>query len=242
MKSIQPILSHVRRAVDDYKMIEDGDRIAVGVSGGKDSMTLLCALKELSRFYPKKYEIFAVCLDVGFPGGDLSPVEELCERLEVPLKIVPTDIYDIVFEYRKEKCPCSLCARMRRGALHDAAKALGCGKVALGHHFDDAVETLLLNLFNEGRIGCFSPVTFLDRKQITLIRPLIYTPEKMMTYFINKERIKLSPKVCPEDGNTDREKIKNLLFDLSKNDRGLKERIFGAMARRGIDGWGKEQD
>ena len=129
---------------------------------------------------------------------------------------------------------------MKFGAMYEKAKELGCNKIALGHHFDDAVETLMLNLLNEGRIGCFSPVTYLDRKQITLIRPLIYTPEKMITYFINKEGIKLTPKVCPEDGNTDREKIKNLLFDLSKDDNGVKERIFGAMIRGGIDGWGLE--
>lgn len=236
-KSIQPLLSYTRRAVDTYNMINQGEKIAVGVSGGKDSMALLCALKALSIFHPSNFSVVAITLDMGFPDADLSPIKHLCEDIEVELHIVKTDIYDIVFNYRKEKCPCSLCAKLRRGAIHDAAISIGCRKVALGHHFDDAVETFIMNLFNEGRIGCFSPVTYLDRKDITLIRPFIYLPEKMVTGFINRENIEITKKVCPEDGNTDREKIKQLLFTLEKEDKGLKQRIFGAMERGEIDGF-----
>lgn len=235
-KSIQPILSHVRRAVDEFKMIEEGDRIAVGVSGGKDSLTLLCTLKALQRFYPKAFELRAITLDLGFEDADFAPVVSLCDEIEVELEIVPTQIKQIVFDLRKEKCPCSLCARMRRGALHDAANALGYKKIALGHHFDDAVETFFLNLFNEGRIGCFAANTYLDRKDVTVIRPLIYLPEKMVTGFVRKEGIEVLPKYCTEDGNTERERIKNLIFDLSKNDRGLSDRVFGAMLRGGLLG------
>ncbi len=236
-KSIQPLLSYTRRAVDTYGMINQGDKIAIGVSGGKDSMALLCAMKALSVFHPTNFSVVAITLDMGFPNADLSPIERLCDELDVELHVVKTDIYEIVFNIRKEKCPCSLCAKLRRGALHDAAISKGSKKVALGHHFDDAVETFMMNLFNEGRIGCFSPVTYLDRKDITLIRPFIYLPEKMVTGFINREGIEITKKVCPEDGITDREKIKQLLYTLEKEDKGLKQRIFGAMERGEIDGF-----
>lgn len=236
-KSIQPLLSYTRRAVDTYDMIKQGDKIAVGVSGGKDSMALLCALKALSIFHPSNFSVVAITLDMGFPGADLSPIVKLCEDIEVELHIVKTDIYDIVFNYRKEKCPCSLCSKLRRGALHEAALSHGCRTIALGHHFDDAVETFMMNLFNEGRIGCFSPISYLDRKDITLIRPFIYMPEKLVTSFINREGIEITKKVCPEDGHTDREKIKQLLYTLEKEDKGLKQRIFGAMERGKIDGF-----
>ena len=236
-KDLQHILSYTRRAVEDYNMIEDGDNIAVGVSGGKDSITLLCALKGLQRFYPKKFKIKAITLDMGLPSFDVAPIQKLCDDIEVDLIVVPTDIYKIVFEIRKESNPCSLCAKMRRGALHDAAIVEGCRKVALGHHFDDAVETLMMNLFNEGRIGCFSPVTYLDRKDITLIRPLLYLPEKLATRFIRREGIEIPAKTCPADGNTDRERIKQLIASLEKDDRGLKTRIFGAIERAELSGF-----
>ena len=176
MKELQRILSFTRRAVDDYKMIEDGDKIAVGISGGKDSMTLFTALAELRRFYPKKFEVCGITVDMGFPGSDFSSVEEYCRRLDVEYKTVKTDIAKIIFDIRKESNPCSLCAKMRRGVLHSTAKEMGCNKVALGHHFDDAIETFMLNLFNEGRLAAFLPVTYLSRKKTTLIRPLLYTP------------------------------------------------------------------
>ncbi len=169
---MQKMLSYVRRAADHYHMIEDGDRIAVGVSGGKDSLTLLIALAELRRFYPKKYEVVAITLEMGYDEMDFSPVAALCERLNVEYIRIPTQIKQIVFDIRKEENPCSLCAKLRRGALHEAALAAGCKKVALGHHFDDVVETYMLSLFYEGRISCFKPVTFLDRKGVTLPRVL----------------------------------------------------------------------
>ncbi|HBL84040.1 MAG: tRNA 2-thiocytidine(32) synthetase TtcA [Clostridiales bacterium GWF2_38_85] len=236
-KELQHILSYTRKAVDDYSMIVDGDSIAIGVSGGKDSMTLLCAMKGLQRFYPKKFEIKAITLDMNMPGSDITPISKLCNEIEIEHIIVPTDIYKIVFDIRKETNPCSLCAKMRRGALHDAAIAAGCRKVALGHHFDDAVETLMMNLFNEGRIGCFSPVSYLDRKNITLIRPLLYLPEKLAARFIRRENIEIPSKTCPADGNTDRERIKQLIATLEKDDRGLKARIFGAMERAELSGF-----
>ena len=231
------ILSYVRRAVDDYGMIEDGDRIAVGVSAGKESLTLLAALAALRRFYPKKFELVAVTVDMGFPNTDFSGIRAFCEELDVPYHIVPSEIYKIIFEIRKEKNPCSLCAKMRRGALHNAAKALGCNRVALGHHFDDAVETFMLNLFHEGRIGCFSPVTYLSRIDLTLIRPMIYLPEKDVRYFASHTELPVVKSSCPADGNTEREEMKQLLLSLDRKHKGLRYRIFGAMQRGEIDGF-----
>ena len=178
MSDTKRLLSYARRAVDDYKMIEDGDKIAVGISGGKDSLALLTALAGLRRFYPQKFDILALSIDMGLEGMDFSPVAKYCEELGVEYKIVKTEISNIIFNVRKEPNPCSLCAKMRRGALNTAAVEEKCNKVALGHHFDDVVETFMLNLFFEGRIGTFSPVTYLSRMDITVIRPLIYMPEK----------------------------------------------------------------
>lgn len=233
-KDIQSLLSYVRRAVDDFDMIRPGETVAVGVSGGKDSLTLLCTLVALSRFHPAGFKVKAILIDAGFEGADFSPVTSLCEELEVPLTVVPTDIKQIVFDLRKEKCPCSLCARMRRGAIHTAAKELGCTTIALGHHFDDAVETFFMNLINEGRLGCFKAKTYLDRQEVTVIRPLIYLPEKLITGFIRREGIAVCGKICPEDGNTERERVKALIASLSENDKGLKDRIFGAIQRGGL--------
>ena len=185
MKGLKRLLSYARRAADDYSMIEEGDKIAVGVSAGKDSLSLLWTMAELRRFYPKKFELMAITIDMKFDdlgGGrkptDYSEVEELCRRIHVEYRVVPSNIAKIVFDIRKENNPCSLCAKLRRGMLNDAAKSFGCNKVALGHHFDDAVQTFMLNLFYEGRIGCFAPVTYLDRSDITVIRPLVYAQEK----------------------------------------------------------------
>ena len=235
------ILSFVRRAVDDYQMIEEGDRIAVGVSAGKDSLTLLHALAELRRFYPKRFELVAITIDMGFPNADFTPVREFCERLDVPYHVFPSEIYKIIFEVRKEKNPCSLCAKMRRGALHNAAKSLGCNRVALGHHFDDAVETFMLNLFYEGRIGCFSPVTYLSRADLHLIRPMIYLPEKDVRYFAAHTELPVVKSSCPADGNTEREAMKQLLATLDREHKGLRYRIFGAMQRGEIDGFKEPQ-
>ena len=237
MKEQKHLLSYVRRAVDDYHMIEEGDKIAIGVSGGKDSLTLLAALAGLRAFYPQKFELTAVTEDMGFPGSDFSGIASFCETLGIPYHVAPTDIAKIIFDIRKEPNPCSLCAKMRRGALHATAKALGCNKVALGHHFDDAVETFMLNLFFEGRIGCFSPVTYLSRADLTLIRPLLYLPEKAVISYAAAAKLPVTKSLCPADGNTQRESMKLLLRELDRQNKGLKYRIFGAMQRGEIDGF-----
>ena len=237
MEHIKRILSFTRRALDDYGMIAPGDKIAVGVSAGKDSLTLLCAMAELRRFYPVPFELIAITIDMGFEGADFSSIAKLCEELDVPYHVIPTEISKIIFDVRKEKNPCSLCAKMRRGALHNAAKELGCNTVALGHHFDDAVETFMLNLFFEGRLGCFSPVTHLSRVGLKLIRPMLYMPEKDVRYFANKVQLPVVTSPCPADGNTQREEMKQLLHALEKKHDGLRYRIFGAIQRGEIDGF-----
>ncbi len=237
MKETKRLLSYVRRAVDDYKMIEEGDRIAVGVSAGKDSLTLLCAMAYLRRFYPIKFELVAITIDMGFEGSDFSRIEELCRELDVEYHVIPSQISKIIFDVRKEKSPCSLCAKMRRGALHNAAKELGCTAVALGHHFDDAVETFMLNLFFEGRIGCFSPVSYLSRIGLRLLRPMVYMPEKDVRYFAAKNELPIVKSVCPADGNTEREEMKKLLSELDHKYKGLRYRVFGAMQRGEVDGF-----
>ena len=237
MENIKRVLSFVRRALDDYLMIEDGDKIAVGVSAGKDSLTLLCAMAEIRRFYPKKFDLLAITVDMGFEGMDFSPVKSFCEELGVEYEIVPTQISKIIFDVRKEKNPCSLCAKMRRGALYNYAKERGCNKVALGHHFDDVVETFMLNLFFEGRLGCFQPVTYLSNTDITLIRPMIYMPEKDVRYFASKTELPIQKSPCPADGNTERESMKQLLHTLERENKGLRYRIFGALQRGNIDGF-----
>jgi tRNA(Ile)-lysidine synthase TilS/MesJ len=234
-KALQKLMSFTRRAIDKFDMIEDGDRIAVGVSGGKDSLALLCALQGLSRFYPKRFEVVPINLFMGFPGEDNSVSKALCEELGLTLNVVGTgEIYPVVFEVRKEKHPCSLCSNMRRGGLHNAAKELGCNKLALGHHFDDAVETIIMNLFIEGRFDCFRPVTYLDRSDMTVIRPLLYAPEKEITHFIRVCGIEPVPKNCPADGNTRREEAKKALDELERKDRGIKQRVFNAYFEKHI--------
>jgi len=242
MKGLRRLLSYARRACDDYKMIGDGDKIAVGVSAGKDSLSLLCTLAELRRFYPKKFDLVAITVDmrfdeIGSPVADYSEISELCERLGVKYHIEPSNIAKIVFDIRKESNPCSLCAKLRRGAVNETAKLLGCNKVALGHHFDDAVETFMLNLFYEGRIGCFAPVTYLDRTDITVIRPLVYAPEKDIRYFAKSAELPVITSPCPADRDSERARMKELIASLEKQNKGLKHRIFGAMQRAGVDGY-----
>ena len=237
MEHMKRVLSYVRRGVDDYQMISEGDRIAVGVSAGKDSLTLLCARAELRRFYPKKFELIALTVDMGFEGMDFGGIRALCESLSVPYHVIPTQISQVIFEVRREKNPCSLCAKMRRGALYGGAKKLGCNKVALGHHFDDVVETFMLNLFYEGRIGCFQPVTYLSNTDITMIRPMIYMPEKDIRYFASKVDLPVVRSTCPADGETERESMKRLLAKLERENKGLRYRIFGALQRGEIDGF-----
>lgn len=238
MEHIKRVLSFVRRAIDDYEMIEDGDKIAVGVSAGKDSLTLLCALADLKRFYPKKFDLIAITVDMGFDEPmDFSPIRKLCDELEVKYHIAKTEIAKIIFDVRKESNPCSLCAKMRRGVLHNTAKELGCNKVALGHHFDDVIDTFMLNLFYEGRIGCFQPVTYLSRIDLHLIRPMIYMPEKDVKYFTSKVGLPVIKSPCPADGNTKREDMSKLLSSLDRENKGLKYRIFGAIQRGEVDGF-----
>lgn len=237
MNEMKRLLSFVRRATDDYQMIEDGDRIAVGVSGGKDSLALLSALANMRRFYPKKYDVVAITVDMGFEGADFTPIKDFCEALGVEYRVTKTDIAKIIFDVRKESNPCSLCAKMRRGSLHAEAQAANCNKVALGHHYDDAVETFMMNLFFEGRLGCFSPVSYLSNRKITLIRPLLYATEKDVEYFARRQNLPVLASLCPEDKATERENMKQLLHTLEKNNKGLKHRIFRAMCSSNIDGF-----
>ena len=231
------MLSFVRRAVDDYEMIDDGDKIAVGVSGGKDSLTLLSTLAALRRFYPKKFDLVAITIEMGFPDMDYSKIRELCDREGVAYKTVKTDIAKIIFDVRQESNPCSLCAKMRRGALHAAAVEEGCNKVALGHHFDDAVETFMMNLFFEGRLGCFSPKSYLSNRKITLIRPMLYATERDVAYFARRRALPIVENSCPEDKATERENMKKLLSELERSNKGLRHRIFHAMCKGEIDGF-----
>ena len=245
MKEMQKLLSRVRSCVDRYSMLEDGDRIAVGVSGGKDSLALLCVLSELRKFYPEKYDLCALMLDMGFDASetvgaapsDTSEIAELCSRLGVEFHVKRTEIARVIFDVRKESNPCSLCARMRRGSLHDLAKEYGVNKLALGHHFDDAAETVMLNLFFEARIGCFSPVTYLSRKDLTMIRPLLLTEERDIKTFVKKASLPVMKSPCPMDKTSERAKMKDMLHAFDREHRGLYTRIVGAVERGGIDGW-----
>ncbi len=236
---LQQILSYIRRAVDDYHMITEGDSIAVGISGGKDSLTLLYGLHGLMRFYPEHFRIHAVTVDLGFDNLDLSKITELCETLNIPYTVVKTDIADIVFKQRRESNPCSLCAKMRKGALNEAIKSAGCNKVAYAHHRDDVVETMLMSLIYEGRFHTFSPVTYLDRMDLTVIRPLMYMSESDVIGFVNKNNIPVVKSPCPADGYTKREYIKNLLKKLNQENPGVKERMFTAIQNSTMGGWDK---
>lgn len=237
---MQKIMGYVRRAVQEFGLIDKGDKIAVGISGGKDSLVLLSALAGMRRFEAFSYDIVAVTIDPGFNGvpNNYDAVARLCDRLQVPFSLVHTQIGEIVFDIRKEPNPCSLCANMRRGALHDAAKAAGCNKLALGHHNDDVIETFMMNLTKEGRIGCFSPKTHLDRKDITVIRPLVFAPESQVSAACKRNNLEVVKSVCPADKTTVRQQTKEFLADMESRDRGVKQRIFSALRKSGIDGWG----
>lgn len=234
---LQQVLSLTRKAVDDYHMIEPGDRIAVGISGGKDSLTLLYAMQGLRRFYPAPFTLSAVTVDLGFGNLDLSGIEELCRELDVEYHIVRTDIGKIIFEDRQEANPCSLCAKMRKGALNDAMKEAGCNKVAYAHHKDDVVETMMMSLIYEGRLHTFRPVTYLDRTDITVIRPLVYMNEADVIGFVNKYEVPVVKSPCPADGHTKREYIKNLVQKINLESPGVKGRIFTAIQSGKLDGW-----
>ena len=237
---LQQVLSLTRKAIDDFQMIQPGDKIAVGISGGKDSLTLLYALKALQRFYPNPFELHAITVDLGFQNLNLDKITALCEELDVPYSIVKTDIADIIFEQRKESNPCSLCAKMRKGALNEAMKREGCNKIAYAHHKDDVVETMLLSLIFEGRFHTFSPVTYLDRMDLTVIRPLIYMNEMDVIGFVNKNNVPVVKSPCPADGYTKREYAKELLRQLNAEHPGTKERMFSAILSSDIKGWRKD--
>ena len=239
---LQRVLSEVRKAVDDYRMIAEGDKIAVGISGGKDSLTLLYALSSLRRFYPHPFELVAVTVDLGFANLDLSEIKKLCEKLEVPYTVVKTQIGQIVFEQRQENNPCALCAKMRKGALNEAMKQLGCNKIAYAHHMDDVVETMMLSLLYEGRFHTFSPVTYLDDTGLTVIRPLIYMKEADVIGFVRKYEVPVVKSPCPADGHTNREYVKQLLKQLNTENPGVKQRMFTAI-QNGCDNlkeWNKD--
>ena len=233
---MQKILSLTRKCIQEYDMIAPHDRIAVGVSGGKDSLLLLAALAELRRFYPIPYHLEAITVDMGL-GADYTEIREFAHRLGVPYTVVPSELYQIIFEERKETNPCSLCAKMRRGMLHDAALERGCNKAALGHHWDDAVETFMMSQVFEGRISCFFPVTYLDRSGLTQIRPLLYVSEALIRGVARRLNFPILESKCPADGTTKREEIKELLREMNERYPGYRERIFGAMQRLPLPGW-----
>lgn len=239
MENMQKILGYLRKAIQEFDLLEDSDHVAVGVSGGKDSVVLLTGLVMLQRFAGIDYKIAAITLDPQFGGEqtDYAQIEELCHRLKVPYHVVRTNIGEIVFDVRKEPHPCSLCARLRRGALHDAAVAAGCNKIALGHHFDDAVETFVMNLFHEGRLGCFAPKSYLSRKKLTMIRPLVFAPENEVRKAARRKNLPIVKSVCPVDGTTSRQTTKEWLAMREREDKGFKDRLFGALRRSGLDGW-----
>ena len=228
---MQRILSHMRKAIEEYKMIEEGDKIAVCLSGGKDSITMLHALKALQRFYPKKFELIAVSVNPGFEFFNIEFLQKICDDIDIPLFIENSNAKEIVFDIRKEKNPCSLCANLRRGVINSIAIRENCNKIALGHNQDDVLETFLLNLLYTGNISTFSPVSYMDRSQITLIRPLVYTPEKEIRSFIRRNHFEVMDKVCPMDGTSKREDMKQLIFSLTKSISMIRANLFGAIQR-----------
>ena len=236
---MQKLMGLVRRCVDDYHMIEPGDKIAVGVSGGKDSLVLLVLLAGLREYFPHPFQLEAITIDMGL-GMDYSPIHDLCRELNVPYTVVSTEIAPIIFQHRKEKNPCSMCSKMRRGALNQAILDRGFNKLALGHHYDDAVETFVMNLLFEGRIGCFQPVTNLDRTGIIQIRPMLYIHEKTVDNFALRRGLPVIENRCPVDKTTKREEVKQLVYTLSQTYPDLKERIFGAMQRYPLPEWGPQ--
>ena len=236
---MQKLLSYMRSACQQYEMIKDGDRIAVGVSGGKDSMALLAAMADLRLFYPRKFELVAITLDPRFGGedADYSAIEEFCREREIEYIIKRTQLAEVIFDIRKESNPCSLCARMRRGALHDAAKAAGCNKIALGHHLDDVAETFIMNLFNGGTLDCFMPVTYLSRKDIYMIRPMIFARESDCARVVRRGNLPIVKSKCPADGTTERQEVKEFLNSLEKKYGNVRDKILGAMQRKQINGY-----
>lgn len=235
---MQRMVGLMRRCIEDYNMIEEGDRIAVGVSGGKDSMVMLMLLAALREYFPKKFELEAITIDLGFEGMDFTPVEEFCKKLNVPYIVVPTQIKTVVFDLRQEKNPCSMCAKMRRGALNQAIVERGITKLALGHHYDDAVETFLMSLIYEARISCFQPVTNLDRMGVIQIRPMLYIQERDVRGLARRFEVPVVESTCPADKSSKRAEVKELIKNLSKDYPELKTNVFGAIQRYPLAEWG----
>lgn len=241
MSDLNRFTGLIRRCVEDYKMIEDGDRIAVGVSGGKDSVSLLNAMANLRGYYPKRFELYAITVSMGFEGMDFTPIQEMCDRLNVPYILRQTQMKQIIFDERKEKNPCALCAKMRRGALHDVMGEHGIKKIALGHHFDDAVETFLMSLVYEGRISCFQPVTYMSRADVTQIRPMLYVGEGTVENLVKRYDLPVVQNKCEMDKRSKRQEVKELIKSLSAQYPDLKSKVFGAMQRLPLDGWEPEE-
>ena len=235
---INKLAGHVRRCVDDYNMIENGETIAIGVSGGKDSLTLLYALASLQKYHPSNFKLHVVTLDMGIKGMDFTPVKDICKKLDVPFTLKFSDIARIIFDERKEKNPCSLCATMRRAALCNMVSELGIKKIALAHHYDDAIETFLMSLLYEGRIHCFQPITHLNRTDVTQIRPMLYIEEKTIRRFVKTEKLQIVQNPCPKNGESKREEIKTLIKTLGVEHKDIKSKLFGAIRRLPVDGWG----
>ncbi len=234
---MQKILGYMRKAIDNYNMVEDGDKIAIALSGGKDSITMLMGFKNLQRFYPKKFDIIAVTINPGFEGFDVELLENTCKKLDVPLIVENGHMQEIVFDIRNEKNPCSLCANIRRGMLNSIAIREGCNKIAVGHNEDDVLETFLMNLFYAGSINTFAPMSYMDRSKITLIRPLIYAPEKYIRSFVKRNNIQVMPKACPMDGYSTREDMKQFLLNMQKDIPHIRANLYGAIKRSGINGF-----
>ena len=234
---LQRLLSLIRQAVDQYEMIEEGDHIAIGISGGKDSLTLLWGLAHLQKFYPKHFSLSAITVDIGIDTMNLEPIKALCQEIQVPYEIVPTEIGKILFDIRKETNPCSLCSKLRKGALNNKALEMGCNKIAYAHHKDDLIETAMMSLLYEGRFYAFSPVTHLDRTDLTVIRPLMFVSEADVKGFRNKYQLPVCKNPCPMDGHTRREYVKNLIHTLNMENPGVKDRLFRAVIEGHIDGW-----
>jgi len=234
---MQKILGYMRKAIDNYNMIENGDKIAIGLSGGKDSITMLMGFKNLQRFYPKKFDIIAITINPGFDGFNTDILKNLCNELDVPLIIEDGHIKEIVFDIRNEKNPCSLCANLRRGMLNSIAKREGCTKIAVGHNEDDVLETFLMNLFYAGSINTFAPISYMDRSEMTLIRPLVYAPEKYIRNFVKRNNITIMPKACPMDGVSKREDMKKLIKDMRIDIPHIRANLYGAIKRGKVNGW-----
>lgn len=239
---LQRLLSYVRQAVDDYRMIDSSDVIAVGVSGGKDSLALLYALKELQHFYPNPYTIKAITVDLGLGNQNTDEIEQLCKSMEIEYHIVRTEIGTIIFKERHEKNPCSLCAKMRKGALYNAVKELGCNKVAYAHHKDDFIETMMMSMIYEGHFYCFPPKTYLDRMDLTIIRPFLYVEEADVIGFKNKYHLPVVKNPCPADGATRRAYIKQLIRTINHENPGAKTRLFTALINGHIPDWEEQNE